>query len=533
MKGLKFVAAITAIARCSMTHAETLLPTMWRRRTCRRPSVFLLLAALLAAFATNTAAQTDDRGIRVDARVVEQMRTERRVALVIGNASYRVSPLRNPINDAQAMAVALRRLGFEVISETDATEKRMLKVILKFGRKLKTGGVGLFYYAGHGVQTGGRNYMIPIGAEIEVEDDVEIESVDVNKVLGRMGGARNRLNIVILDACRNNPYAKSFRSPTRGLATTLAPTGTYIAYSAAPGQVAADGDGANSMFTAALLGEMARASRRLEDVFKAVRVNVLARTGGRQVPWTSSSITGDFYFKVPNHVTASAAPETLDLSGLVPLDTPKSTAKTTKLLSIDELMELGKTPEKVESSGTPPEPPTATPKFSLGDPVDFDPFPTTASIAEVQRRLAALGYQPGPVDGIMGRQTRKAIVQFQRSVGLLATGHTAGEISDALLSSLRKAKPQPAAVVTPPRVEAPSAVQLADEAKIHNIEYPSRLYGEHRAIVTVETNKPKIECVAYKDNIPVGSGSGYTKARIANVGVSVTRRPGRLTVRCF
>ena len=241
------------------------LPTIWGRHACRRPALFLLLAALFAAFAINATAQIDDRGIRVDAKAVEQMRTERRVALVIGNASYRVSPLRNPINDAHAMATALRRLGFEVIAETNATEKRMLKAILKFGRRLKDGGVGLFYYAGHGVQTGGRNYMIPIGAEIEVEDDVEIEAVDVNKVLGRMGAARNRLNIVILDACRNNPYAKSFRTTTRGLATTLAPSGTYIAYSAAPGQVAADGDGANSMFTAALVREMARPSQRLEE----------------------------------------------------------------------------------------------------------------------------------------------------------------------------------------------------------------------------------------------------------------------------
>ena len=232
--------------------------------------------------------------------------SERRVALVIGNGAYgpEIGALANPSNDAADFAEALSAAGFETTLKLDVDRDDMHRAVIDFGRALDDGGVGLFYYAGHAVQVGGDNYMIPLGAQIDREDYVPLEAVDVNQVLGRMGGANNRLNIVILDACRNNPFRSISRGVSRGLAQTLAPTGTYIAYSAGPGQVALDGDGRNSPYTAGLLDMMAEPGLPLEEVFKGVRVKVLASTEEKQTPWTSSSITGDFYFHQPEPAVA-------------------------------------------------------------------------------------------------------------------------------------------------------------------------------------------------------------------------------------
>ena len=222
--------------------------------------------------------------------------TERRVALVIGNGSYAQTPLPNTINDARAMSEVLSRLGFKVITKLNATQREMLYAIVEFGQELENGGVGLFYYAGHAVQIRGKNFMIPIGARIGVEDHVEPESVDLNKVIGRMAGARNELNILILDACRDNPFGDSFNFYSEGLAQTRAPAGSYIAYAAAPGELAADGTGTNSFYTGALVKALEIQGIPIEETFKRVRASVLTETKGLQVPWTSSSITGDFYF---------------------------------------------------------------------------------------------------------------------------------------------------------------------------------------------------------------------------------------------
>ena len=182
--------------------------------------------------------------------------TERRVALVIGNGAYAEGALRNPPNDARAMGEALRTLGFEVEVITDASRKRMLDAVREFGRKLTAGGVGLFYYAGHGMQVKGANYLIPVGVDIATEEDVQSEALDANTVLSRMDAAKNQANLVILDACRNNPFARSFRSGTRGLAQMEAPSGTFVAFATAPGSTASDGDGQNGLYTQHLLQSM-------------------------------------------------------------------------------------------------------------------------------------------------------------------------------------------------------------------------------------------------------------------------------------
>lgn len=223
--------------------------------------------------------------------------TEVRTALVIGNAAYKHNPLRNAVNDARAMAQALGSVGFEVTLLENLDQKRMKKAVLSFGRRIAEGGVGLFYFAGHGVQAGGSNYLIPIGASIYDELEVEVESMDAAYVMARMAKARNRLNIVILDACRDNPFGRSFRSAARGLTYMSAPSGTFIAYATAPGTVAADGPGQHSFYTRELINQIQVPGLTIEQVFKRVRAAVESRTKGRQIPWESSSLKGEFYFK--------------------------------------------------------------------------------------------------------------------------------------------------------------------------------------------------------------------------------------------
>ena len=224
---------------------------------------------------------------------------QKRLALVIGNGSYLLSPLKNPVNDAQLMAEELRKLGFDVMSYTDLSQNDMKSKIREFGNKLsQQKGVGLFYYAGHGIQLNGENYLVPVSAVINKEQDVELESVNLKRVLGEMDYAQNDLNIVILDACRNNPFARSFRSGGgNGLASTTAPKGTFIAYATAPGSVASDGTGKNGLYTQELVKALEQPGYKIEDVFKAVRNNVYKMSNEMQVPWENSSIFGDFYFK--------------------------------------------------------------------------------------------------------------------------------------------------------------------------------------------------------------------------------------------
>lgn len=232
---------------------------------------------------------------------VESASVNRRVALVIGNSDYDIGPLLNPENDARAMAAALRQTNFEVLEYIDLqSQADMKRAIREFGRKIQDGGVGLFYYAGHGIQVNGKNYLIPIKAQIYAEEEVEYESVDVGFVLTQMEIARNRMNIIILDACRNNPFARSWRSAATGLAFINAPTGTLIAYSTAPGSVASDGTGANGLYTEVLLRQIRRKGLKIEDVFKNVRSEVLEKSNDMQTPWESSSLVGDFYFVRPD-----------------------------------------------------------------------------------------------------------------------------------------------------------------------------------------------------------------------------------------
>lgn len=239
---------------------------------------------------------------------------EERVALVIGNSDYPTERLDNPQNDATDMAAALRDAGFKVIERTNANTREMRQAVREFGSELRRADVGLFYFAGHGVQITGTNYLVPVAADIRNEADIEDLSLDVNYVLRTMEDSQAKVRIVILDACRNNPYSRSSRSSLRGLAPITAASGSFVAFATAPGSVAADGQGRNGLYTKHLLESLRQPDTEILHVFQRARAGVVRETGGRQTPWEATSLLGEFRFRdvataaVPGAATKSAGP---------------------------------------------------------------------------------------------------------------------------------------------------------------------------------------------------------------------------------
>jgi carboxyl-terminal processing protease len=235
---------------------------------------------------------------------------ERKTALVIGNAAYKVGALKNPVNDAQAIAAQLRVLGFDVMLRENLGLREMIESFRQFSIAGRAADVRLVFYAGHGVQVKGRNYLLPVDTEIRGEDEMPAKSADLNELLERMGTIKQGINIFILDACRNNPFSGAeilgpdgrrlkFRGAAlAGLAPVEAPLGSMVAFSTAPGGVALDNPSdTNSLYTKHLLAQMQAPGLPIELVFKQVRLSVARETGRAQVPWESSSLTGDFCFK--------------------------------------------------------------------------------------------------------------------------------------------------------------------------------------------------------------------------------------------
>ncbi len=239
----------------------------------------------------------------VSASLADQFKGEKRYALVIGNSKYQnVSPLRNAENDANDMAAELEKLDFEVFKLINGDYNQMRDVFKKFHEKLATGPkdqtVGLFYYAGHGIQNQGENYLVPVEANVQFEDDIPRTCFPVQRIImANMERSNSRINILILDACRNNPFPSGYRSADAGLAEIRRAKGSFIAYATAPGSVASDGEGRNGLYTQELLNAMRKPGLSIEQVFKEVRRNVLQLSGERQYTWDSSNIIGDFYFK--------------------------------------------------------------------------------------------------------------------------------------------------------------------------------------------------------------------------------------------
>jgi uncharacterized caspase-like protein len=223
-----------------------------------------------------------------------------RVGLVIGNTKYADAPLKNPANDAQGIAGALQQLGFQVNLQLDAGRAAMIDAIRGFGAQLaKQKSVGLFYYAGHGAQLAWRNYLIPVDAVVEKVDDMRDRTVELNSLLEGLIQAKNPMNVIILDACRDNPFGRKVPLDAKGLSQFDAPPGSLLAYATSPGHTAADGEGANGLYTENLLRELKVPEAKIEDVFKRVRLAVRRKSAGQQIPWESTSLEEDFYFQPP------------------------------------------------------------------------------------------------------------------------------------------------------------------------------------------------------------------------------------------
>jgi hypothetical protein len=267
---------------------------------------------------------------------------QKRVALIVGNAAYvNASALANPVNDAGDIAAALTGVGFQVVLGTDLSKPAFDTKVREFARALDKADVALFFYAGHGLQVTGRNYLLPVDAKLQIERDLDFEAVSLDFILKQMELEREgKTNVVFLDACRDNPLGRNLArsmgtrsaSVGQGLAQVQTGVGTFIAFSTQPGNVALDGEGRNSPFTAALAKRIAEPGRNLTSVMIDVRKDVLSTTGGRQVPWDHSALTGDFYFHL------AAAPGTLPR--------PDADATQKRLRELEEQLKRQSDPQK-------------------------------------------------------------------------------------------------------------------------------------------------------------------------------------------
>lgn len=241
---------------------------------------------------TRSGGDVDVQGMSRDVQVSDP-KFVRKAALVIGNSSYRLSPLRNPQNDATDVATKLRTLGFDVTLETNLNLQAFEQVLTDFGKKIQGYDVAMFFYAGHGVQVQGENYLVPVDAVIGSESDVKYKCENANMVLDLMEEGNVGLKIVVLDACRNNPFARSLG---RGLASMTSPSGTFLAFATGPGDIALDGKNRNSPYTTAILQHISTPGISIYECFQNISESVNAATRGHQNPWISASLRSMFYF---------------------------------------------------------------------------------------------------------------------------------------------------------------------------------------------------------------------------------------------
>ena len=393
---------------------------------------------------------------------------QRRVALVIGNSAYTAVPaLSNPRNDAEAMASTLSELGFDVTTAIDADLRGMSRAIRTFGKTLKAAGrdaVGLFYFAGHGVQSRGSNYLVPLGAAIENEADLELEAISTSTILSQMEAANNGLNLVILDACRNNPLKSSSRSSNRGLARVQAASGTLVAFAAAPGQVAADGAGTNSPYTAALVKAMRQPGLSVEEVFKQVRISVERETGGKQTPWEESSLTGAFQFAqatvsdapVARSNAPAPAPDGYDKEALFWQSIKGSRNPATfraylKKFPDGVFSELAKLRLQELVTTQPAASDPGNSDANTAPPPNAGVQDQRALVFAIQKELARHRCNPGLIDGAWGRRSAQALSRFAGHAGInLASLDPSPQVLDQLRSQTTRICPLQC---QPPHVE--------------------------------------------------------------------------------
>jgi len=406
-------------------------------------------------------------GSAVDAAAA--VAAERRVALVIGNSAYRSAPtLPNPVRDAEAMATSLQRLGFEVTKGIDLDRAETELIVREFARKLPGSQVAMVFYAGHGLQVGGQNYLVPVDAELDQEMDLDFEATSLDLVLRQME-REPRVNLVFLDACRDNPLAQNLarsmgaaRSTAvgRGLAVIDSSVGSFIAYATQPGNVALDGEGAHSPFTAALLQYIDSPGLSLSDLMAKVRSDVIAATAGKQVPWDHSSLTGSFYFQPASLSVAATEPAagattavqsnpTVDKEVVFwesikdstnPADFEAYLAQFPNgtfapLARVRVASSQANVAAPAVSNGQVAALTTDNSVATAGDQVERSLGLTRNGRSRVQLALTLLGYKTGGTDGRFGPKTRNAIMAWQADRGEDSTGYLNETQHTALLDA--------------------------------------------------------------------------------------------------
>lgn len=440
-----------------------------------------------------------------------------RVALILGNGAYRnAPPLANASADGRSIAAVLRRLGFEVFEGIDLDNAASGRLIHEFARALDEAGVALFFYSGHGLQVAGENYLVPVDAKLEHESDLEFETVPLRRIMSQLE-RKDRTNIVMVDACRDNPFLRRVANASKSAATRggLAPmqsgVGTLIAYATAPDTVALDGEGGHSPFTTALLTHIETPGLEIGQLLKKVRADVIGATARAQVPWDHSSLVGDFYFVAPTAPQELPAPVAAAATGPVTNDEQRFWDGTQSLqgpdrkipalegylatypagsfamlakLQLDDLRAKQAAPTVVATADPsadvalasrtsqpaaplPPVPEVLSPEAAAERDLQLN----RVKRRQVQRWLTDLGLEPRGADGSFGQNTRSAILAFQRRNGLPATGY----LDSSSLARLRDAAaktaaatpaPVPVAPVAMPKATTPASAQLVPSEQV-------------------------------------------------------------------
>ncbi|MES2666181.1 MAG: caspase family protein [Pseudomonadota bacterium] len=429
---------------------------------------------------------------------------EPRIALIVGNGAYTaVAQLDNPTRDAALIAKAVEAAGFSVTLLTNADQATLNQGIARFGRDLRAAGpdaTGLFFYAGHGVQSFGANYLLPVDAALTDAADLGLVAIPADTVLRQMGSARNKTNIFILDACRNNPFVDIPDMDDNGLAEMKAPTGTFLAYATAPGAVALDGLTSNSPFTAALATEVLVPGLPIEQVFKQVRVKVLAETGGQQTPWDTSSLTAPFVFQ-PAQVESAA-----DMAARQLWDSVKATNDPVQIMLF-----LRAYPDSTYAED-------ARAALTLAMNSVLEPGPATA--APVTR--AAPAPVPSPVPAAPPADPREAeLIEVARTSGAAADyeaylaafpNGTYAELAAFELTMLAANPPAPAPEAAPVAAETPEGGAVVDEPDTLTFATPLTTGGAGVAGLTIEELAKGSPLFAPIEGIPEEMWKGQTCA---------------------
>lgn len=402
--------------------------------------------------------------------------TESRVALVIGNSAYQYARrLANPDNDARSMTETLRGLGFEVVSVVDADRTRMVKALAEFRNKLGADGVGLFYYAGHGMQVRGHNYLIPVDADISEEGDASLLALDLESIQRTMEDRGVRLSLYVLDACRNDPFERRFRSAgSRGLAPIDAARGSVIAFATAPGTTAADGAGEHGLYTGELLQRMVKPGLELDEVLKQTAEAVERASGNQQTPWYNSAFHGHFYFApVTINVTSPPAATTGIEKDVLFWETIKASSDPADfedfLNQFPQSSFAALAQRRMAMLRLPPTP--TSPQAVTPPPAAAIPPPKTGSeiARELQSELQRVGCYAGPIDGVWGTGAATAVQRFNQQTGKRLDTQTAS-IGSITAVHERAERVCPAPSVRPQTRRQPAGRDRRDEPTPHAVQ---------------------------------------------------------------